>query len=327
MLKIGYIGIDVGGTKTRLCLFDKKFTVLEDIKLKTTAFHSAESFTRALKQSLNVLMKKGLARRLEIENVGVGCAGTFNPDGSIKISLNIPFLRGYSFRSVIAKHTGANVIVTNDVAAGLYGEHQLGAAAGYKHAIGIFIGTGIGGAILLDGKIHRGPNGSAGDIGHYMLNVPNGSTRTRRRVLLNDIASRTAIAAAAAELAACNQAPYLRRCAGKDSRHITAGTLAAAIEHGDTSVKELVRGRCYMLGVALSNFVDFLNPEIIVLGGGLADRLPVIVRSAVEAGIRENSKCEPQADLKVATTKLKGHAVAAGAAKLSADTALSLIAA
>lgn len=326
MPKTGYIGIDVGGTKTRLSLFDANFSVVEDIKLKTLDYVDASAFTAALSQSLSVLMARSKTRRMEVQNVGVGCAGTFNEDGSVKVAPNIPFLKDYSFRRVIAKQTGANVMVTNDAAAGLYGEHQFGAAVGRKHAIGIFIGTGIGGAVLFDGKLHRGRNGSAGDIGNYLLDVERGSDDGKPRVL-DDVVSRTAIAAVAANLAARKRAPYVFKCAGKNPDNITAGVLAEAISHGDKNVEKLVRSRCYVLGVALSNLVDFLNPEIVVLGGGLVDKIPSIIRAEVEVGIRRNAKREPGQALEVATAKLKGHAVAAGAAKLSADTALSLIAA
>jgi glucokinase len=156
MTKTGYIGVDVGGTKTRLALFDAKFKVLAHVKLKTLDSEDAQAFTTALNGGLNVLIDKSDRSHLEIQNVGVGCAGSFNKDGSIKDAPNIPFLAGYSFRTVVAKHTGANVMVTNDVAAGLYGEHQLGAAIGRKHVIGIFIGTGVGGALIFDGKLYRG---------------------------------------------------------------------------------------------------------------------------------------------------------------------------
>src|ERR1041385_1162019 len=159
MPKTGYIGIDVGGTKTRLSLFDAKFRVVEDIKLKTLGHDDAAAFTNALRESLGILMARGKTRDIKIQNVGVGCAGTFNPDGSVKLSPNIPFLKDYSFRPIIAQQTGANVMVMNDVAAGLYAEHQLGAAVGRKHAIGIFIGTGVGGALLLAGKLPPGRNG------------------------------------------------------------------------------------------------------------------------------------------------------------------------
>ena len=324
MAKTGYIGIDVGGTKTRLALFDAKFTVLADVKFKTLDSEDDQAFTTALNSALNVLIDKSYRSHLEIQNVGVGCAGSFNKDGSIKDAPNIPFLIGYSFRTVVAKHTGANVMVTNDAAAGLYGEHQLGAAIGRKHVIGIFIGTGVGGALIFDGKLYRGRNGSAGDIGHYLLHTTVPSDHSQ---FLDDVVSRTTIAEAASKIASNNRAPHLVKSVGTNPQGITTTALAESIAHGDKHVERLVRSRCYTLGVALSNLVDFLNPEMIVLGGGLSDKMSAIVRGEVKAGIRENSKQDPKRALEVVTAKLKGHAVTAGAAKLSADIALSLIAA
>src|SRR5262245_17672891 len=93
--------------------------VIEHIKLKTLGHDDAAAFTKALIESLSVLMGRGKTRDMKIQNVGVGCAGTFNPDGSVKISPNIPFLKDYSFRPIIAQQTGANVMVMNDAAAGL----------------------------------------------------------------------------------------------------------------------------------------------------------------------------------------------------------------
>jgi glucokinase len=169
-----------------------------------------------------------------------------------------------------------------------------------------------------------GKNGSAGDIGHYLLHTTVPSAQSQ---FLDDVASRTAIAQAASELASNKRAPHLVESVGTDPQDITAGALAESIAHGDTHVEKLVRSRCYTLGVALSNLVDFLNPEMIVQGGGLSDKMPAIVRGEVEAGIHENSKQDPKRALEVVTARLKGHAVTAGAAKLSADIALSLIAA
>src|SRR2546426_8142551 len=193
MSKIGSIGIDVGGTKTRFALFDEKFKLVDQLKIRTRDYKKAKDFTEAIDESLKVLLEKSEKGQLRVESIGVGCAGYLNGDGSVKHSPNIPFLEGYRFRPVIAKQTGANVFATNDVAAALYGEHQLGAAVGRKHVIAIFIGTGIGGALMFDGQLYRGQNGSAGDIGHYVLHPIDSSGNSRSRDVLDDIASRTAI--------------------------------------------------------------------------------------------------------------------------------------
>jgi glucokinase len=324
MSKIGSIGIDVGGTKTRFALFDEKFKLVEQVKIRTRDHKDAKEFTAAIDESLDALLKKCEKADLRVESVGVGCAGYLNGDGSVKHSPNIPFLKGYTFRPVIAKQTGANVFATNDVAAALYGEHQLGAAVGRKHVIAIFIGTGIGGALMFGGQLYRGATGGAGDIGHYVLHPIDALSGDKHRDVLDDIASRTAIAAEAVKLAARNRAPYLLKTVGSDIANVTSGALAKAIEHGDDEIEKLLRNRCHTLGIALSNIVDFLNPEMIVLGGGLTEELPDLVRDEVEAGVRANSKPESKKKLEVVVAKLKDHSVTTGAAKLAFDVSLTL---
>jgi glucokinase len=324
MAKLGSIGIDVGGTKTRFALFDEKFKLVEQVKIKTQDSKNAKDFTSAVDESLDALLEKSEKDHLRVESVGVGCAGYLNGDGSVKNSPNIPFLNGYSFRRVIAKQTGANVFATNDVAAALYGEHQLGAAVGRRHVIAIYIGTGIGGALMFGGQLYRGQNGSAGDIGHYVLHPIDSSGISRSRDVLDDIASRTAIAAEAVKLAAKNRAPHLLKSVGTDITNVSSGALAKAIAQGDDEIDKLVRNRCHTLGIALSNLVDFLNPEMIVLGGGLTEAMPDLVRDEVEAGVRANSKPESKKSLEVVVAALKDHSVTTGAAKLAFDVSLAL---
>jgi glucokinase len=317
MSKIGSIGIDVGGTKTRFGLFDSNFNILKDIKLKTQDSNNTRQFTAALCESLDKLHNKALKAGLDIACVGVGCAGTLSRDGTIRESLNIPFLKGYSFRSVIAKELGTNVTVINDVAAGLYGEHRMGAAVGRRHVIGVFIGTGISAAIIIDGKLYLGAHGTAGDIGHYHLHADS-VDGSRRKVTLNKVASRSAIVRDAADVAAAT------KLEGKNGKDASSSTLAEAIAEGDEAIEKFVRGRCHILGTVLSNLVDFLNPEMLVLGGGLTEAMPGIVRTEIESAVRKHSKPDP-AVLEIVVAKLKEHAVTTGAAAFALDASLSAV--
>ena len=134
------------------------------------------------------------------------------------------------------------VRLSNDVRAALYGEHKLG-AVGCKHLIGIFLGTGIGGAIIIDGKLYLGATGHAGNIGHYLLQPLGPLAGSDRGGQLDTIASRAAIAGEAAALATKRKAPHLLDSVGTDVKKITSTALADAIEQGDADVEELVRNR------------------------------------------------------------------------------------
>jgi glucokinase len=321
MIQLASIGIDIGGTKTLFGLFDHDFKLVEEIKVKTGDMHSAKEFKQVLTDSLTELSKKAAKPGLLLGGVGIGCAALLNEDGSVKTAANIPFLDGFPLRSVVGKVTGLNVVVVNDVDAGLYGEFRFGAAVGCRHVIGVFIGTGIGGALIIDGKLHRGANGVAGDIGHYLLQPFGPLSGSDRHGVLDDVASRTAIAAEAAALALKHNAPHLLKIAGTDVKKIGSNVLAESIAKGDKEIENLVRHRSQMLGIVLSNIVDFLNPEMVVLGGGFTDAMPDLVREEVEAGLRAHATKEASEDLKVVVAKLKGHAATTGAAKLALDMA------
>ncbi len=324
MSKRATIGIDIGGTKMLFVLFDERFQRVKEIKVKTEPGKGEKNFARNLEESIEALLRKAKKRELDLAGVGVGCAGHVDLDkGMLTDSPNISFLPGYPLRSKIAKLTGAPVHILNDCHAGLYGEHQLGAAAGLKQVIGIFMGTGLGGALILDGNLFTGASGYAGDIGHYLLSPVGPLGGSDRDGTLDELASRAAIAGEAATLAAKQWAPNLAEKAGTDVRNICSSDLAEAIEKGDKNVEELVRSRAKIVGIALSNLVDFLNPEMIVLGGGMVEAMGGIIKREVEEGVRAHITDAASKALTVSTAKLKHLAVAAGAAKMALDIYLS----
>jgi glucokinase len=316
--KSASIGIDVGGTKTRVALFDDKFEVVENIKLKTPK--AKEEFEEELVKSVRGLAKK-VKENARLTAIGVGFAGSVDEErGVITSAPNIPYLDGFSFKQTFQDSVGCDVAVLNDVHAALYGELKLGKASGCKDVIAIFIGTGIGGAVAIDGKLHVGISGQAGNIGHYLLHAFGPLAGSERHGILDDFASRLAIAGAAATFAAKGWAPHLLESVGTDVRDITSSTFAEAIRSGDKTIEELVRSRMQIVGIVLSNIVDFLSPQMIVLGGGVTDAMPELVCSEVTAGIQAHSTEAARRGLKVVTAKHAGHAVTVGAAKFAIDS-------
>jgi glucokinase len=318
MSKSASIGIDVGGTKTRLALFDDNFQVIEDIKFKTPKKRA--QFASTLTKSIRALTKRAAGQKLLISAVGIGFAGGINAHkGMVKFAPNIPFLAGFSFKKLVRPLCHCDVTLLNDVHAALYGELKMGKAVGYKDVIAIFIGTSIGGAIAINGKLHLGTSGQAGNIGHYLLHAFGPLAGSERHGILDDFASRTAIAGAAATFAAMKRAPHLMKSVGTDVSSIKSSAFAEAIRAGDKTIEELVRSRVQLIGIVLSNMVDFLSPQMIVLGGGLTDAMPKIVRKEVTEGIRAHGSPAALRGLKVVTTRHRGNAVTIGAARFAVD--------
>jgi len=316
-----YIGIDVGGTKSLFALFDAKFEVVAEEKFRSHPEKGgAKAFTKLLESAIHSLMRAAAKRGLEVKVVGVGCAGDIDMRrGIVRASPNLPFLGGYRFGPRLARLTGARVFVGHDVQTGLYGEFMLGSARKARHGIGVWVGTGVGGAIMIDRRLYQGATGVAGDLGHYVLHAVVASGDPGRKEVLDNVASRTAIAGHAAALAARHRAPSLRKEAGTDVRDIKASDLAESIRKGDKAVEKLVRSRASVIGTALSNLVDFLNPDIIVLGGGMPEAMPVLIRSEIRRAIDAHAVPKAARAVKVVVAHLHNHAGTAGAAKLALD--------
>jgi glucokinase len=205
------------------------------------------------------------------------------------------------------------------VLAGLYGEMRLGAARKSRHVIGVFLGTGVGGALAIDGRLHLGASGRAGDIGNYLLHTVDVSTEGRRKQVLDGVASRTAIAGDAAILAAKRRSPALREAAGTDVQDITSGSIAKAIRKGDKVLEELVKSRVSVAGAALSNLVDFLNPDMVVLGGGLVEAMPGLIKREIRKSIDAHATPKAAKAVTVEVAELRNHAGTTGAACLAVD--------
>ena len=311
------IGIDIGGTKILCALFDERFQVVAHIKDGTEAELGEKSFMKKLRRHLKTMSTTARQQGLEVLAVGLGSAGVVDRTaGIVRECLSIPFLEQYPLRTRVAALTKAHVAIANDVAAGLYGEQQLGAAIGCRHALGFFFGTGVGGAILINGELYEGALGRAGDIGHYVLHAMGPG----REDTLDNAVSRTALAAEAAALAAKQQAPSLLEAVGTDVQEIKGRDLARAIERGDAAVEEIVRSRVRLAGTAISNLVDFINPDVVVLGGGLVEALPRIVLHEISEAVQAHCVGEVARTTRIVIASLGDYVVAAGAAMLAFDS-------
>lgn len=319
--KRAYIGIDIGGTKSLYALFDSKFEVIAEEKMRTHPDKGGvRTFTKAMEGAIGRLMKEAKRARREVRYVGVGCAGDIDlKRGIIRDSPNLRFLNGYPMHDRLEKLTGAKVFVGHDVQAALYGEFRMGSARKARHVVGTWLGTGVGGALILDRRLHLGVSGQAGDLGNYLLHAVDVSQELPTKEVLDSVASRTAIAGDAAALAAKHNAPSLEKLAGTDVRDIKASALAQAIRQGDKAVEKLVRSRASVVGAALSNIVDFLNPDLIVLGGGLVEAMPQLMRREVRKSIEAHTAPKAARAVKVVVSKLKDHAGTMGAACLAVD--------
>jgi glucokinase len=181
----------------------------------------------------------------------------------------------------------------------------------------------VGGAAIINDKLYTGASGFGGQVGGLVAQPVGGPEAALSHGIVDRIASKSAIASEALVMAIKNWAPYLHREVGTDLSKITWGILERAIKHGDDRIEEMLRARMRVVGIALANVVNFLNPEMLVLGGGLVGQMPELVIEEIESGLRDYLTPEVSKAVRVKAAKLGGQAVAVGAAHQALTKALS----
>ncbi|EEF57131.1 ROK family protein [Pedosphaera parvula] len=315
MNKPAALGIDLGGTKTLCVLVDENCRPLKSIKFKTAPEEGCDEFTKNLLNATKSLQKSAEIKKHKLVTIGIGCAGLVDQKKlSIVKSPNLLCLENYPIGKYLQKEHNTEVTIGNDVQAGIYGEFKHGAAVGYKNVLGVFFGTGVGGAAIINGRLYSGSSSMGGQVGGILAQPIGGREAALSHGIVDRIASKASIASEALVMAVKDWAPYLHNKVGTDLAQITWGVLKRAIQHGDHRIEEMLRARMRVVGIALSNIINFLNPDMLVIGGGLAMEMPELVHTELETGLREYLIPEVSEVLKVRLAQLKGDAVALGAA-------------
>jgi len=319
-----FIGVDLGGTKILIGLLDRHFRICEEVKLKVDAHKGERPFMKGLLDGIDEVLDHGRVSKKQLRAIGIGCPGMITlPEGIVQLSPNISFLKKYPLRQKVARALHVPVIVENDVNAGLYGEQQLGAAQGYNHVVGIFLGTGVGGGLILNGQLFRGASGAAGELGHMFLSPPSFHDDTAARVTIETQIGRLQIASEAALLIMKQQAPALYKRVGFDAKKIKSGALARSIQSGDASIRRLMIQKARLLGVAMASIVNLLSPELFVLGGGLMEAMPKVILPEANATMKKFAMSPLVRGVKVVPAQLKDYSIVKGAAKLASDSLMN----
>jgi glucokinase len=318
MAKRAVLGFDIGGTKTLCALVDEKFRILEEVRFSTAPSDGKKAFVTRLEKAVRALTEHARKEKLALSGAGLAIAGELDRDRKVIVhSPNIVFLDGFDMGRAMHKMAHLDCVIGHDVQLALYGEHHLGAARDAKHVLGVFFGTGVGGAVLINGRIYSGATGHGGQVGATLTHSAVDLDTVESHGMLDRIASKAAIAGPALAMGVKQWAPHLFEEAGTDISKVTWGALARARKAGDRRIDELLRARLRSAGAALSSIVNFLNPELLLLGGGLTEELPKLTVMEIEKGLHDLLVPGVARALKVKAAKLGNYAGALGAAKLA----------
>lgn len=282
-----WVGFDLGGTKMLSIAFDDDLQPLGRRRRKTRGREGSESGVNRIASTVERLLSENNIEPSRLRGIGVGCPGPIDlKKGRILVTPNLGW-DNIDLGDYLKSTFGCPVVVLNDVDAGLYGEYLFGAAKGSRCAVGIFPGTGIGGACIYEGTIFQGAGISCMEIGHTRISsgtrISGGFAGT-----LESEASRLAIAAEAAKAAQRGEAPALLKECGTDIAEIRSGALASAIANGDQAIARLVEEAAEAVGIAVVNIVHLLAPDRVVLGGGLVEAMESLIIGTVKKTARQN---------------------------------------
>lgn len=310
-----WVGFDLGGTKMQATVFDSKFKVRGSERRKTKAQEGAKAGLERMAETIVRALEQGNVARNKLGGIGVGVPGPLDLDRGVLLeSANLGW-KDVELKKELEKTFGCPVLVLNDVDAGVYGEYRHGAAKKARCVIGVFPGTGIGGGCIYDGKILRGKTNSCFEIGHCQVLQNGPLCGCGQRGCLEAVASRLAISAAAAQAVVRGDAPNLARIAGgADLADIRSRALWEAIQAGDKAVERIVKDAAAWLGVGVAIAVNLVAPDVVVLGGGLVEAMPDLIRSEVEESARRHVMKAMRNGFEVVTAKLGDDATATGAA-------------
>lgn len=309
------IGVDLGGTTTTAGLVNQQLQVLETVEQKTVTVSQPE-----LLESL-VDMVAGLVSQAPepVAAVGFGIPSMIDRSrGRAVMSVNIP-LEDLDFVAFMTDKTGLAVYIDNDANTATLAEHRLGSGRGCSDMIMITVGTGIGGGIIIDNAVYRGATGSAAELGHMVIDVngPECQGSCQNHGCFETMASGTALERYAREAAGAEPDSTLGQ-AHAEGRKLDGSLVTSLAEAGDAAAGAVLRQVGFYLGVGITNLVNIFNPEILVVGGGIAQAGRFLLDPAVaylqEKGLRPNRDV-----VRVVTASLGPQAGMLGAACMALD--------
>ncbi|HEV8483272.1 MAG TPA: ROK family protein [Blastocatellia bacterium] len=317
------LGIDLGGTKVSAGVLDADGKVFCRERAKTKAWRdSSEIFATIARVGHRAIREAGVDSS-QIAAVGIGSPGPLDPDtGYVIESANVNF-HNFPLGPKLAEEFGCPVVVANDVDAGTYGEFRLGSARGARDVLGVFIGTGIGGGLIVNGALYHGFSKNAGEIGHIVIKAGGPRCNCGNRGCLEALASRTAMARDIRKAIKRGRKTMLARLSGRKLDSIPSSAIKEAFEAGDHLVTRVVERAADYIGIAIGSVVNLIGPEVVVLGGGVIEALGAPLIDRIDRVARKVAFDFAIKDVRFVRSELGDDAGIIGAAMLARERASS----
>lgn len=317
----GYvIGINLGMTYISALLMDFSLQPVYKLKIPTLPQEGRERVTDRIVEAIEKIITLAEVPRKKVLAVGIGVPGLVDTKNGIsKFSPNLGW-HNVPIRDIIQEKTNIPVLIENDVRCATLGEKFFGAGKGVDNLVCMFVGTGIGAGIIIDGKLYKGVSEGAGEIGHTTILDNGPRCSCGNRGCLEAIASGPAIARRARELIEKGRKSLIYDLVEGKLEKITGEIVSRAGWSGDELALEILRDTGHYLGIGIANLINLFNPELLILGGGVMQAGDLIFNPMRET-LKERVFSMPAEAVKMVFAVLGNEAGMTGAAKIAMDFA------
>ncbi|OJU15741.1 MAG: glucokinase [Clostridiales bacterium 43-6] len=266
-----YAGIDLGGTNIATAIVNDNYEILGRGKLKTNMPRSAESIADDMAKTVRMACEDAGIDIAKVKSVGVGTPGSFNQEtGIIEFSNNLKF-NNVPMVQLIEDRLGIRCYMENDANAAAYGEQLAGAGKGSKNFIAITLGTGVGGGIIINGKIYSGSNYCGAELGHSVISIGGVPCSCGRKGCYESYASATALIRQTKEKMEETKDSIMWELAGGEINGVNGRIAFDAMRQGDRAGKEVVDRYIEYVGCGLVDIINTFQPDFVCIGGGIGN--------------------------------------------------------
>ncbi len=306
--------LDVGGTKIIAALIDANFNILARERHLTEGASGPENVLNRIFHAMDHLLEQQNLIPTRLEYISIAAAGFIDMEtGIITNSPNLPGWINIPLRDGVQSRYGVPTYLINDARAAAIGEHRMGAGVGVKNLVLLTLGTGVGGGIIANDRLYFGARGLAGEVGHMTIDANGPDCACGSKGCLEALASGTAIARETRRWIVTGEQSLVMDIVRNDINSITSETVFQAAQMGDSLCLEIINWAGTNLGVGLVNLINIFNPEMIVLGGGMAAMGDLFLSPAREVAMNHAIKASAE-QVKFATAQLGNDAGICGAA-------------
>ena len=307
-------GVDLGGTKIHSLVATEGGEVLGEDRCPTLAQEGPDAVIARIAASVRRAMERAGVGIDDIVGVGISTPGPCDPErGVVTDAPNLPGFHQFPLTRRVSEALGTRAILENDANAACYGEYRFGAGLGLRHIVYVTLGTGIGGGIIIDGKLYEGASGAGGEVGHLIIDEDGPPCNCGNRGCVEAFASGPAIAREAEAALAAGRSPLLAELVGEGPP--TPELVHQAALRGDEASREIIERAGHHLGIGLAGVLNCLNPEALILGGGLLGLGDLYLEPALRAA-KAGAFEQVVADVTITQAKLGERAGALGVAAL-----------